>query len=78
MAKKFEVGKTYEPYQDEFDAITIIRRTDKTVWVNNGQCEWRMRIKHDWDGNEYVVDSSVGSKWRDAFTFSAEWERSMA
>lgn len=75
MAKKFEVGKTYEAYQSEFDAITVERRTDKTLWVDNGQCRWRMRIRIGADGDEYVVDSAAGRKWADAFTFSAKWEK---
>lgn len=75
MAKKFEVGKTYEAYQREYDAITVERRTDKTLWVHNGSCSWRMRIRVDADGDEYVVDSSAGRKWADAFTYSAKWEQ---
>lgn len=73
MARKFEVGKFYEPYGSEFQPILITRRTDKTIWVQNedGGCAWRMRIKHDNDGNEYAVDSVLPKKWRDAFTYSA-------
>lgn len=80
MAKKFEVGKTYEAYQREYGAIKILRRTDKTVWVCNDNGElhpltWAMRIKHDEDGNEFVQDSAVERKWREAFTYSAKWEK---
>ena len=71
MAKKFEVGKSYEPYQSEYESITILRRTDKTVWVDNGQSKWRMKVKTDRNGNEYAVDSSVPPAWRDAFTYTA-------
>lgn len=71
---KFEVGKSYEPYGSEYDPIKIIRRTVKTVWVDNGSTQWRMRVKTDEDGNEYVADSSVPLNWRDAFTYNAKWE----
>lgn len=80
MAKQFEVGKIYEAYQREYGAIKILRRTDKTVWVRNGWTNtnaltWAMRIKHDADGDEYVTDSAVDRKWREAFTYSAKWEK---
>lgn len=71
---KFEVGKSYEPYGSEYDPIKIIRRTVKTVWVDNGNTQWRMRVKTDEDGNEYVADSSVPLNWRDTFTYNAKWE----
>ena len=71
MARVFEIGKQYRPYQAEFDPITVLRRTDKTIWVDNGQTKWAMRIKRDENGNEYAVDSSVPMNWRDAFTYSA-------
>lgn len=71
---KFEVGHLYYPYDSGFDPIVILRRTEKTVWVTNGGVKWRMRIWTDEDGNEYVTDSSVPVKWRDAFTYSAKWK----
>lgn len=71
MARKFKVGKMYEPYATEFESIKIERRTDKTIWVDNGQTQWRMRIKRDADGNEYAVDSSVPTNWQTAFTYLA-------
>ena len=69
----FEVGKSYEANDTGYDPITVTRRTDKTIWVDNGSASWRMRIKHDKDGNEIVTDSSVPVKWRDAFTYSSKW-----
>lgn len=71
MARRFEVGKAYEPYATEFEPITVIRRTEKTIWVQHTQAAWSMRVKHDKDGNEYAVDSTVPANWRDAFTYSA-------
>lgn len=73
---KFEVGKQYECSDSGFDPITITKRTDKTVWVNNGHAAWKMRIWLDENGDEFVTDSSVPKKWRNAFTYSAKWERS--
>lgn len=74
----FEVGKTYEPYAKEYDPIIVTRRTEKTIWVKNGNPysggnEWKMRVKHDSQGNEIATDSSVPPKWRDAFTYSSKW-----
>ena len=73
MSEVFVVGKSYEAYDSGYDPITIKRRTDKTVWVENSSASWRMRIRHDKDGNEIVTDSSVPYKWRDAFTYSSRW-----
>ena len=74
MAKRFEVGKRYDPYGNEFEPILILRRTEKTVWVDNGEVKLRMRIKKDANGDEYVVDSCVPEKWRYAFTYMAKYE----
>lgn len=71
--KKFEVGCKYEPYAIEFEPIEIIRRTEKTIWVKNECSEWKMRIKKDENGDEYAIDSSVQNKYRDSFTYKAEW-----
>ena len=71
MARTFQVGKAYRPYQTELDSMTVIRRTDKTIWCDTDGVKWSMRIKKDEDGNEYAVDSSVPSHWRDAFTYEA-------
>ena len=71
MSKKFEVGKQYEPYQTEFPAITVLKRTEKTIWVDNEQTTWKMRVKIDRNGNEFAIDSSVPSRWRDVFTYEA-------
>ncbi len=70
---KFEIGKKYEWYQSEYGEIEILRRTPKCVVVTNGGSTWRMIVRTDADGNEYVIDSTVPRKWRDAFTCSSEW-----
>ena len=72
--KKFEIGKRYEWYQREYGWIKVLRRTAKCITVTNGGSTWRMVIRQDTEDNEYVVDSSVPEKWRDAFTCSAKWE----
>lgn len=69
----FEIGKSYEANDPCYDPITVTRRTDKTIWVDSGSASWRMRIKHDNDGNEIVTDSSAPRKWRDVFTYSSRW-----
>lgn len=71
MAKRFEAGKEYEPYQCEFGAVKVLRRTEKTIFVEKEGVEFRMKIRTDTDGNEYAIDSTVPKKWRDAFTYTA-------
>ena len=71
---KFEVGKTYEWYQAEYGSIKVLKRTPKCIVATNGGSTWRMIVRKDAEGNEYVVDSSVPTKWRDAFTCNAKWE----
>ena len=72
--KQFEIGKKYEPYGSGFAPVTVTRRTAKTVWVTNGQNEWRMKVRQNANGDEYAVDSSVPTKWRDEFTYSSLWK----
>ena len=72
--KQFEIGKRYEWYQREYGWIKVLRRTAKCITVTNGGSTWRMVIRKDTEGNEYVIDSSVPERWRDAFTCSAKWE----
>ena len=71
--QSFEVGMTYEAYDSGINPIRILRRTKKTVWVDNGQSKWCMRVMVDVDGNEFVADSTVPRKWKEAFTYSAKW-----
>lgn len=70
---KFEINKKYEWYQREYGSIQILKRTPKCVQVTNGASTWRMIVRTDDNGDEYVIDSSVPYKWRDAFTCSANW-----
>lgn len=71
---KFVVGKTYSWLDSGYDPITVISRTEKTIRVTNGHSPWRMRIKIDDDGNEYVIDSSVPKSYYLQFTCKATWE----
>ena len=73
MATVFEIGKSYEASDPGLAPIKIISRTAKTIVVYNGHTSWRMRIKYDKNGNEYVVDSSVGVRIRDEYLFSSKW-----
>ena len=71
---KFEVGKWYSPEDDGFEAIQIQKRTDHFIFVKNETgCEWRMKIKND-GKQEFVTDSSVPKRWRQAFTYCVEYE----
>lgn len=75
MGEIFEVGKEYEASDPGIDTIIVMKRTDKTVLVKNSTTgtAWRMHIKHDRDGNEILIDSSVPKSWREAFTYSSRW-----
>lgn len=71
---KFEIGKKYEWYQNEYGCIKVLRRTPKCIVVEGEDGNtWRMVVKTNADGDEYVIDSVVPYKWRDAFTCSAKW-----
>lgn len=72
--KRFEVGKAYEPNDTGYDPIQVLRRTEKMILVRNRTSQWRMRIRVDYDGVEYVTDSTVPVGWREAFTYSARHE----
>ena len=75
--KKFEVGHYYECGDRGFDPIKVLRRTEKSIVVtSNGVHSWRMRIKIDEDGNEYVVDSKTPKSYRDIGVgmYSTKWE----
>lgn len=72
--KRFEVGKAYEANDPGFDPIMVLRRTAKCIIVDNGQSKWRMVVKVDENGDEYVVDSSVPKRWQEAFRYSSKRE----
>ena len=70
---KFEIGKTYEWRDKGFQPFKATKRTEKMVFVTNGDSSWRMLIRQDESGREYVVDSSVNRRFHDVFTSCAEW-----
>ena len=74
MMGQFIVGKEYYPYQREYGAMKVIRRTEKTIWCEKNMVRWSMRIKLDPDGNEYAVDTCVPQRDRDAFTYMTDEE----
>ena len=74
MNKVFEVGKEYYCADSGFAPIKILKRTAKMVFVDNGACKWRMRIRLDKNGDECVVDSLNPVKYRDTFTYMASKE----
>lgn len=73
---KFEVGKVYEPCESGLTPIRVIRRTDKTIWVEHadGGARWMMRIKHFYDGTEFAVDSTMPRRYKDSVTYRADNE----
>ena len=72
MASVFEVGRCYTFYDSGFAPMEVLKRTDKTVWVRNESNAWRMRIRHDADG-EYAIDSSEPKSWSDIFTVHSKY-----
>ena len=70
---RFEVGKTYDWADSCFDPFTVLRRTEKTITVTNGNNTWRMLIHHDEDGMEYVRDSSMGRSKYSLFISRPVW-----
>ena len=71
---RFEVGKTYENNDGRFDPVTVISRTPKTVTVTNGPHTWRMKVRTDANGNEYVMDSSAG-RWQEVCKYLSTRDR---
>lgn len=69
---KFEVGKSYRWLEIGFDPFTVLRRTEKTITVTNGPSTWRMLVRIDDDGVEYVRDSSMRA-WGCMFKSKASW-----
>lgn len=71
---KFETGKEYKWCDSGLDCIKVIRRTEKYIYVDNGRTTWKMLIRKDPLGNEYVIDSSVPKRLRNIYTCYSEWE----
>lgn len=71
---KFEVGKTYGWADSGYDPIRVLNRTSKTITVTNGTATWRMLLRVNEVGDEYVIDSSVPVSYRGLFTCNSRWE----
>ena len=74
--KKFEVGKMYKNAFPGFLPIEIIRRTAKMVTVKSyfSDHTWRMLIRIDKNGDEYLVDSTLPKSWQRFIFYSAKLE----
>ena len=73
--RKFEIGKYYDwGERNRFDPILVLSRTAKTIVVRNRTATWRMLIRKDENGNEYVVDSSFPKSYKNSGMIRAEWE----
>lgn len=70
---KFEEGFTYRWADPCFDPFTVVSRTAKTITVNNGSHLWRMLVRTNNNGNEFVRDSAAGKNQYDVFTSRATW-----
>ena len=72
---RFEVGKSYYPADHSFDPVKILKRTNKCVVVENWSgTVWRMLVRVNREGVEYVTDSCVPRSWRNEFTYHADDE----
>lgn len=77
--KRFEVGHRYGTYDIGLSRITVLKRTAQFIKVRNDYgTEWRMKIRECEGKNgsrfEIAFDCAVGSKWREAFTYSTMFE----
>lgn len=70
---KFEVGKAYRWADPGFDPFTVLSRTAKTIKVTNGTTTWRMRLRYDSHGEEYVKDSTMDNGPYSIFISRPEW-----
>lgn len=83
---RFEAGKYYQSVEIGFDPLKVVRRTEKTVWVENmyGRV-WAWRVHTDKD-SEYVYDRFFGEPWECAYKAwfvlndeeQKEWEECIA
>lgn len=71
---KFEVGCSYMRADSGFDPVTVLRRTEKTIWVRDTRSTWAMRIRHDEHGNEFAVESEIRDRDRYTMCFDARWK----
>ena len=72
--KHFLVGHSYRWQDSRFDPIRVVSRSKQSITVDNGVCNWRMMIRHDHDGVEWVRDSANRSKkYMDAYTTLATY-----
>lgn len=71
---RFEAGETYRSMSFfRYEPITVIRRTDTSVWVKDRTDIWRMKIRNGADGIEYLFDTRCpGEKWRADYTYRAD------
>lgn len=71
---KFRARKCYAANDSSYDPITVLKRTPKMILcTTNGMNRFRLLIRTDINGDEYVTDSSVPMKWREAFTYQAKY-----
>lgn len=69
----FIVGKSYWASDRGMGSVKVVKKTPCFIYVENiDGLQWRMRIRHDRNGNEFVIDSVLPQKWRDAFIYSAD------
>lgn len=70
---KFEAGRSYDWAERGFDPFTVLARTEKTITVCNGTNVWKMLVRTDDDGNEWVRDSSEPRYAQEMFISRAMW-----
>ena len=59
--KKFEEGTYYRTTEaiDRYGIIKVLRRTAKYITVRDKVFQWKMLLRVDENGNEYVQDNQV-------------------
>lgn len=71
--KKFVVGERYDWADGGFDPFTVLKRTAKMITVTNGSSTWRMKIRIDEYGDEWVKDSSTDNSKYSLFISRPIW-----
>jgi hypothetical protein len=70
---RFEIGKSYGNVECGFDPITVIKRTAKMILVDMYGNQWRMKIRVDSNGDEWVVDSYLPRRYYEVGAYSSKY-----
>ena len=73
MSYKFIVGKTYRGIDRRMKPMVVISRTKCNICCKIGDREVGLRVKHDENNNEYIIDNNNCSELlRGLWVYEAE------